>query len=73
MTVVAAKVMAGRTAEALRDMKEYYGAMLKLGATTFWEDFDLEWTRNAYGIDQLHQRLAGSRRRVADGHSDCKI
>lgn len=23
--------------------KEYYGAMLDLGATTFWEDFDTDW------------------------------
>ena len=57
--IMAAKVMAGRTAEALRDMKEYYGAMLKLGATTFWEDFDLDWTVNdkgefdAHGIDEI--------------------
>jgi alpha-L-rhamnosidase len=27
--------------------------MLALGATTFWEDFNLEWATNAYGIDQL--------------------
>ncbi len=57
--IMAAKVMASRTAEALRDMKEYYGAMLKLGATTFWEDFDLDWTVNdkgefdAHGIDEI--------------------
>ena len=57
--IMAAKVMAGRTAEALRDMKEYYGAMLKLGATTFWEDFDHDWTVNdkgefdAHGIDEI--------------------
>ncbi len=24
-------------------MKEYYGAMLKLGSTTFWEHFDMPW------------------------------
>lgn len=57
--IMAAKVMAGRTAEALRDMNEYYGAMLKLGATTFWEDFDLDWAVNdkgefdAHGIDEI--------------------
>jgi alpha-L-rhamnosidase len=27
--------------------------MLDLGATTFWEDFNLEWTPNACGIDRL--------------------
>lgn len=28
---------------AVRMMKEYYGAMLSLGATSFWEDFDMDW------------------------------
>jgi hypothetical protein len=27
--------------------------MLKLGATTFWEDFSMDWLPNAAGIDQL--------------------
>ena len=27
--------------------------MLSLGATTFWEDFDLDWTKNASSIDRL--------------------
>ena len=27
--------------------------MLDLGATTFWEDFNLEWTGNAAPIDEL--------------------
>lgn len=27
--------------------------MLKLGATTFWEDFDISWTENAAGIDEI--------------------
>ena len=27
--------------------------MLDLGATTFWEDFDLAWTENAARIDEL--------------------
>jgi hypothetical protein len=27
--------------------------MLDLGATTFWEDFDLDWTANAGRIDEL--------------------
>ena len=44
---------AGDLAAALNILREYWGAMLSRGATTFWEDFDLEWTRNAYGIDQL--------------------
>ena len=27
--------------------------MLDMGATTFWEDFNLDWTVNAAGIDEL--------------------
>ena len=27
--------------------------MLKLGATSFWEDFSLDWVPNATGIDEL--------------------
>ena len=39
--------------EIFAALKEYYGAMLDMGATTFWEDFDIEWTKNAYPIDSL--------------------
>ena len=39
---------------ALSAMKEYYGGMLKMGATTFWEDFDLDWIRgNVCPIDRI--------------------
>lgn len=34
---------------------EYYGAMLDAGATTFWEDFDLNWVREGARIDQMLQ------------------
>ena len=41
---------------ALSAMKEYYGGMLKMGATTFWEDFDLDWLRgNVCPIDRLRK------------------
>ncbi len=33
-------------AAAVAMMKEYYGAMLQKGATTFWEDFEMEWMEN---------------------------
>jgi hypothetical protein len=32
-------------------IKEYYGAMLEKGATTFWEDFDVDWMENSNRID----------------------
>lgn len=38
---------------ALEMVEEYYGAMLDAGATTFWEDFDLEWVREGARIDEL--------------------
>lgn len=40
-------------AKAVEMMKEYYGAMLDKGATTFWEDFDIEWANNSCRIDEL--------------------
>jgi hypothetical protein len=40
-------------AEAIAMMKEYYGAMLDKGATTFWEDFDMEWAENSCRIDEF--------------------
>lgn len=43
----------GRKTEALEIMKEYYGAMLDMGATSFWEDFNIEWTENSAPIDRL--------------------
>ena len=41
--------------EAEAMIREYYGKMLDLGATTFWEDFDVEWFENANRIDELPQ------------------
>lgn len=38
------------TEKALSVAKEYYGAMLSLGATTFWEDFDVDWVENSSPI-----------------------
>ncbi len=43
---------AGKYSEALDLMREYWGGMLKMGATTFWEDFDVDWMENAVPIDE---------------------
>lgn len=32
--------------------KEYYGGMLERGATTFWEDFDIDWLTESGRIDE---------------------
>ena len=45
----------GEYEEALSMMKEYYGGMLSVGATTFWEDFDLDWLENCSRIDEMLQ------------------
>lgn len=44
---------AGRYDQALDIISKYWGGMLDMGATTFWEDFDLEWTKNAGRIDEF--------------------
>lgn len=45
---------AGYTEDAVSIMREYWGTMLDLGATTFWEDFDMDWvTDKTVGIDKL--------------------
>ncbi len=43
----------GRTQEALDIVRTYWGAMLDVGATTFWEDFDLAWLEEAGRIDEI--------------------
>ncbi len=42
--------------KAVEIMKEYYGAMLDVGATSFWEDFNIEWTKGSSRIDRLPKR-----------------
>lgn len=48
-----AKAKAGDYQGAINNIREYWGAMLNLGATTFWEDFNLQWLPNASRIDEL--------------------
>ncbi len=43
---------AGECRAAIRLMKDYWGKMLELGATTFWEDFDISWAENASPITE---------------------
>lgn len=38
---------------ALDVIRTYWGSMLDLGATTFWEDFNMEWLPDAAPIDNL--------------------
>ena len=41
---------------ALCALEEYYGGMLSMGATSFWEDFDIKWLRNATPVDCLPEK-----------------
>ena len=43
----------------LSALEEYYGGMLKMGATTFWEDFDINWIKNTCPIDEIPTRDRG--------------
>lgn len=48
-----AMAKAGDYNDALNSIRQYWGAMLNLGATTFWEDFNIDWIPNAARIDEL--------------------
>ena len=40
---------------ALGLIRKYWGSMLELGATTFWEEFKIEWAKNAGRIDEMNE------------------
>lgn len=48
-----AMAAAGKHQEAMEIISQYWGGMLDLGATTFWEDFNIDWLENAGRIDKL--------------------
>ena len=51
--VLQARAQAGDYQGCLNNIRDFWGGMLDLGATTFWEDFNLDWTVNAGRIDEL--------------------
>jgi hypothetical protein len=44
---------AGENKRALSTIRDYWGAMLDMGATSFWEDFAISWTNGCCRIDEL--------------------
>jgi hypothetical protein len=48
-----AMAKAGDVQRGLDTVRTYWGAMLDMGATSFWEDFNVAWTNNAFRIDEL--------------------
>ena len=45
--------LAGRHEEALQIISDYWGGMLDMGATTFWEDFNVDWKENSARLDEF--------------------
>lgn len=41
------------SSDMLEVLKTYYGGMLSRGATSFWEDFDIDWLENSGRIDEI--------------------
>lgn len=52
--ILKADAMAGGT-QMLPIIKQYFGGMLSRGATTFWEDFDIQWLEGSGSIDEFPQ------------------
>lgn len=48
-----AKAQAGDYQGAMEIIRTYWGAMLDMGATSFWEDFNMDWLPNAAPINEL--------------------
>ena len=48
-----AQAKAGNYQGAIDVIRTYWGGMLDMGATTFWEDFNLEWIPGSAPIDEL--------------------
>lgn len=48
-----AQAKAGNYQGAIDVIRTYWGGMLDMGATTFWEDFNLEWMSGSAPIDEL--------------------
>ncbi len=51
--VLKARSEAGDVQGALDLTRVFWGEMIKLGATTFWEDFNMEWAKGAQPIDTI--------------------
>ena len=50
--VLIARAKVGDIKGALEVIRNYWGGMLAMGATTFWEDFNINWLENAAGTNR---------------------
>jgi alpha-L-rhamnosidase len=51
--ILQARATAGDYAGCLDLIRTYWGGMLDMGATSFWEGFEIDWMENATPIDAL--------------------
>lgn len=51
--ILSALTEGGQGEKAVSILKDYYGGMLSRGATTFWEDFNIDWLQESNSIDRL--------------------
>ena len=51
--ILQARAIAGDYQGCLDMIRGYWGGMLDLGATTFWEHFDIAWQQNGGRIDEI--------------------
>jgi len=48
-----AQALAGQYQGAMDIIRQFWGGMLDMGATTFWEDFNMDWLDNAARLDEI--------------------
>ncbi len=53
LNLLEARALAGDEPGCLALVRDYWGAMLDLGSTTFWEHFDVDWIHDGGRIDEL--------------------
>lgn len=53
--VLQARALAGDIEGCLALIRDYWGGMRDMGATTFWEHFEMDWMPEATRIDELPQ------------------
>ncbi len=51
--VLQSRAMAGDISGCLEFIRKIWGGMLEIGATTFWEHFDIAWLESSSRIDEL--------------------
>ena len=51
--MIEAMSAAGEQRRALDTVRDYWGAMNDMGATSYWENFDVAWTNGATRLDEL--------------------